>query len=283
LTEQWLNALGHLPFNRLLSLRTPVTAAPAQDAAAPAGLIFHMSRCGSTLATQMLAASSANLVVSEAPPIDAVVRMHPGKAGLDAAAHAALLAAIVGAFGQAGGGGRRLFVKLDSWHTCALPLFRRAFPRTPWVFLYRDPTEVMVSHMRQRGMHLLPQLVAPSFLGFEWRGEAPNEDYAARVLAAICEAALAACGEGGGLLMNYSELPGGLADRILPHFGGDASPEDRAVMRTAARPDAKNPLEAFAPDSAAKQAAATPAVRAAVLRHLADVYARLEARRLEAP
>lgn len=275
--EELLGAAASLPFNRLFGLCTRLASAPASDAAAPAGLIFHMSRCGSTLVSQMLAASDANLVVSEAPPIDAVVRMDPGKAGVDAAGHAALLAAIVGAFGHAGGGGRRLFVKLDSWHTRAMPLFRRAFPSTPWVFLYRDPTEVMVSHMRRRGMHLAPDLVAPSFLGVEWRGEAPDEDYAARVLAAICEAALAACRDGGGLLVNYSELPGALTDRILPHFGVDASPEDLAVMRAVAERDAKHPLHAFAPNSAAKQAAATPAIHAAVQRRLADVYARLEA------
>lgn len=275
--EESLGAAASLPFNRLFGLRTCLPSAPASDAAAPAGLIFHMSRCGSTAVAQMLAASDANLMVSEAPPVDTVVRMDAAKAGLDAAAHAALLATIVGAFGQSGGGGRRLFVKLDSWHTRALPLFRRAFPSTPWVFLYRDPTEVMVSHMRRRGMHLVPEMVAPSFLGVDWRSEAPEEDYAARVLAAVCEPALTARRDGGGLLVNYSELPGALADRILPHFGIDASAEDRAVIRAVAERDAKNPQHAFAPDAAAKQAAATPAIRAAVQRHLADVYARLGA------
>ena len=253
-------------------------ARPASDAAAPAGLIFHMSRCGSTLVSQMLAASDANLVVSEAPPIDAVVRMDPGKAGVDAAGHAALLAAIVGAFGHAGGGGRRLFVKLDSWHTRALPLFRRAFPSTPWVFLYRDPTEVMVSAACAGAACTWRRTWSRRASGRRMAtAERRAEDYAARVLAAICEAALAACRDGGGLLVNYSELPGALADRILPHFGVDASPEDLAVMRAVAERDAKHPRHAFAPDSAAKQAAATPAIRAAVRGRLADVYARLEA------
>src|SRR5687767_15028620 len=34
----------------------------------PNGLIFHMSRCGSTLIAQMLAAVSRNIVISEARP-----------------------------------------------------------------------------------------------------------------------------------------------------------------------------------------------------------------------
>jgi len=40
----------------------------------PAGLIFHMSRCGSTLVAQMLKTLSGVTVFSEAPPVDAVVR-----------------------------------------------------------------------------------------------------------------------------------------------------------------------------------------------------------------
>ena len=50
-------------------------------------------------------------------------------------------------------------------------------------------------------------------------------------------------------------------------------------MEAAAGRDAKDPQRVFAPDSAAKQAAATPAIRAAVQRHLAGVYARLETAR----
>jgi hypothetical protein len=53
---------------------------------------------------------------------------------------------MVAALGQARAGETRLFLKLDCWHMRDLPLFRRAFPNTPWVFLYRDPVEVLVSH-----------------------------------------------------------------------------------------------------------------------------------------
>ena len=48
----------------------------------PAGLIFHMSRCGSTLISQMLAAEPANIVLSEAAPIDDILRAHFRQPGL---------------------------------------------------------------------------------------------------------------------------------------------------------------------------------------------------------
>jgi len=106
---------------------------------APSGLIFHMSRCGSTLVCQMLAACGANIVVSEPPPIDAIVR-----SGMGGADRVTSLRAMSGAISHVRSDGEtRYFIKLDSWHARALPLFRWAFPATPWVFLYREPAAVM--------------------------------------------------------------------------------------------------------------------------------------------
>ena len=74
-------------------------------------------------------------------PIDSAVQL--AATGRDASA--ALLRAMIAAFtGRLGGENRHCVVKLDSWHVLALPLFRRAFPQVPWVFLYRDPIDVMV-------------------------------------------------------------------------------------------------------------------------------------------
>src|SRR5678816_558328 len=103
--------------------------------------IFHMSRCGSTLVAQMLAALERNIVISEARPIDQVLG-----AKVDEERRIAWLRWIVNALAQR----RRpaeefFFIKLDAWHVLHLPLIQRAFPNTPWVFLYRDPIEVMVS------------------------------------------------------------------------------------------------------------------------------------------
>ena len=75
---------------------------------------------------------------------------------------------MVAAFGRRRGGRERhYFIKLDSWHTLALPLFRRAFPSVPWVFLYRDPVEVLVSQMRQRGAQTVAEIIPPSFYGID--------------------------------------------------------------------------------------------------------------------
>jgi hypothetical protein len=266
-------ALSH-PLNRMLRYRMTLGDLVARAARAPSlrpnGFIFHMSRCGSTLVSQMLASLPHNVVISEAAPIDATVQI----------GQVETLAAMVAAFGRKRSGNERgYFLKLDCWHALALPLFRRAFPEVPWVFLYRDPVEVLVSQVRQRGTQMVPEIVRPSLYGLGDIGGIPDEDYCARVLEKICSAASANMDDGGGLPVNYSELPQAVWTKILPHFGVTPNESDDQAMRRAARQDAKAPRSEFVSDSAAKQHEASVTTRMAAKTHLAGVYRTLEALR----
>ena len=271
------------PFNRLFRYTTPIARLPEwlqhHPPLRPSGFIFHMSRCGSTLVSQMLSAVETNVVVSEASPIDAVVRARQARPDLSEDEQARWLAWMIGAVGQPRAGERRLFVKLDCWHTLALPLFRRAFPDVPWTFLYRDPVEVLVSQRQMPGVQMVPGLLAPELFGVTPSYD-PPDDYCARVLASICAPIAQQHAMGGGLLVNYHQLPEAVEKSILPHFGVASDEADRAAMAAAARYDAKTPGFEFAPDSEQKQRAATSATRAAAAERLGDIYSRLEALRL---
>jgi hypothetical protein len=273
------------PFNRLVRCVTPIETIAGWLATRPhlqpSGFIFHMSRCGSTLLSQMLAAPPSNIVVSEADPIDTVVQAHLQRPDLSQDRQARWLASIIGALGQKRRGDERAYlIKLDSWHSRDLPLFRRAFPAVPWLFLYRDPVEVLVSHLRIPGAQMLPDGIGAKLYGLE-RSYGPGcaEDYYARVLARIIEPVVQQYRDGGGLLVNYRELPEALFASILPHFGIACGEAERAAMTEAARYDAKTPSVAFASDGEAKQLKATEATRAAAARWLNDLYRRLEALR----
>jgi hypothetical protein len=236
-----------------------------------------MSHCGSTLVSRMLAAGEEQLALGEPQPLDAALRLCLD-GGLDEATQVVLLRGVAGALGEPRQAETRFFLKLDAWHIAALPLLRRTFPDARWVFLYRTPLEVLVAQLGGSGLH--PLRTPPRPLGLDWDGDSlPGADYFSAALAAICEAALAGHAAGGGLLVNYSELPAAVEARILPHFGVRPSAADAAAMALAAQGDAKAPGYAFTPDSAAKQAAATPETRAIVEARLAGVYARLEAAR----
>ncbi len=236
------------PFCRAFRYRMTLTdflnAAGSEPHLPPNGFIFHMSRCGSTLATQMLATLPQTIVISEAAPIDAMVQV--GRAAEQTAAAAQALRAMVAAYGRRRGGQERQYViKLDSWHSLALPLFRRAFPDVPWVFLYRDPAEVLVSQMRQRGAQMIPQFMPPSLYGIDAGDGLPTEDYCARVLAAVCQAAIDNHGAGGGLLLNYRQLPQAVWTTIMPHFGMACGAHERDTMRRAAATGCQDTLAAL--------------------------------------
>lgn len=283
-TSVW-HAARH-PLSRLLRCRTGLDdfLRGAEEAAVPApdGLVYHCSRCGSTLVAQMLAQPASHLVVSEAMPLDFMVQLATLRRDLPLALRASFLVAMVKALTRwRAAGAEHAFVKLDCWHTFELPLFRAAFPDVPWIFLHREPIEVLVSQMRQRGVQTIPGVIASIAAHVpleEPLGEAVNgADYCARVLGRIDAAAVEHFALGGGLIVNYAELPDAMFARILPHFGIAADEETRAAMRAAVRWDAKAPSFEFASDRAAKRDAATDEVRAAASRHMAGPYAALEA------
>jgi len=281
--EETIARYRNKPFNRLFRYSTPIGAlADAQRERphlSPTGFIFHMSRCGSTLVSQMLAASPRHIVVSEADPIDAVVQARRTRPDLTEDEHIAALRWMVGAFGQIRSGEERhFFIKLDSWHAFALPLFRQAFPATPWMFLYREPAEILVSQLRKRGMHMTPGLLGDSF-GSESSRIAPTpEIYCAQILSRIGESVLRHYAPGSGLLVNYRELPGAVSTDVLSHFGVCCSADERAAMAEVARFDAKRPDMPFTNDALAKRRATTPAILSAV-KPLSGLHAKLEALR----
>ncbi|KQS46267.1 MULTISPECIES: sulfotransferase family protein [unclassified Sphingomonas] len=271
-------------FNRMFRVRTDLaTLVDGRDAVigpVPAGFIHHMSRCGSTLVAQMLGADPHHVVLSEPAPLDAVVRWAlQSETPRDDQVTA--LRAVVAALGRdRSGQTRRVVFKLDSWHAVALPLFRAAFPETPWVFLYRDPVEILVSQQRQRGIHTVPGLLPASIVDIAGGAAMAADRYAACVLKRIGEAVLDHwpldhSPSGGGLLVDYAEMPDAVVDRIAPHFGFVPDAGQRAAMMQVATRDAKAPDRRFTPDTTAKRRDATPEIEAA--RVLVDpVHARLE-------
>jgi hypothetical protein len=272
------------PFNQLFRYRTQFgdfIQAEREGALKPDGFIFHMSRCGSTLVSQMLAALPDTVMVSEADPLDMLVQLPLLAQGVTAELHVEAVRAMVAALGRdRSGTSSRYFVKLDSWHTLALPLFRQAFPDVPWIFLYREPIEVLVSQERMRGAQTAPGVLPPQLFGFtEAEMSLPDVDYIARVLARTCAAVVDQWELGGGLLVDYRELPEAMVARVLPHFGIEATPEARAAMEAASSRDAKAPDTRFKDDSAKTRDDARPATREAAERHMREVHARLQALR----
>ena len=221
----------------------------------PRGFIFHGSRCGSTLVTQMLAALPENVVVSEASPVDTILRAHLRDPGITEEQTVLWLRGMLNALGQRRRAEEKsLFVKFDSWHVFLLPLIQRAFPTVPWIFVYREPVEVLMSHSRQMGGQMIPSVLEPALFG--WDAEAVSRmslgEYGGRVLAAMGQAALAQARAGKGRLVNYRDLPGVVWPSLMRYWGLDCPGQIPEAMGRVPRFNAKNSQMPFVDDSDAK-------------------------------
>lgn len=157
-------------------------------AIAPTAFIFHTSRSGSTLLTQLLSCLDGSIVLSEPPIVDEVLLLTlPNEEKIP------LLRKVVQALGQTRSGeDRHFFIKYDSWNLPWLPLIREAFPTVPCFFIYRQPIEILWSHHRQRGSQMVPGLRDLTHLNIE-PDRVPPADldaFAAEVLESIFTQAL---------------------------------------------------------------------------------------------
>ena len=107
--------------------------------------------------------------------------------------------------------------------------------------------------------------------------ESSREDVCARVLAGICEAALAGLEVGNGRAVAYDELPHAVWTSLADHFGVSYSTDEIERMKQSALMDSKTPQMFFSDDRVTKQQAVTVPIREAASAHLRGLFDRLEA------
>ena len=268
------------PFNLAFPRRTGFDALLSWQArspgVAPTAFVLHASRCGSTLLAQVLAGCASHVMLSEPPPLDAVLRAHYDDPSV-ADSQPAWIAALISAWGQRRRGSERsLVAKLDAWNIFELPLLRRAFPDTPWIYLYRDPVAIVASQLEEPGRHMVPGLIGASPLATAMERDAivSRTEYVARVTGRLLATGLDQCVEHAGIAVNYDELPDAIGGRLAGVLGLD--PADAAFARTGLQRHSKRPRERFEPDGIRKREAVDESVREQVARWAMPPYLALE-------
>jgi hypothetical protein len=267
-----------LPFNRLFRPSTGIDMleklVQSGQCAMPGAFIFHLSRCGSTLLAQMLAADASNIVLSEAPPLDRILRADIAPDLKQHWFYHMLLALARKRDERA----KRAIVKCDSWHMKHLPLIAQTFPGVPWLFLYRDPLEVLVSNLTQRSAQTLPGAPdnLPEGVGLVDALLMPDEQFIALKIASIMRDALSHAGRAGALFVNYRDLANAAFPRILAHFALTPDAPVLAAMLAKTEFNAKQPRSHFSADSAQKQAGASGRARHYSETLLMPLYQQLE-------
>ncbi|WP_143159952.1 sulfotransferase family protein [Chitinophaga jiangningensis] len=207
----------------------------------PSALIFHVSRCGSTLATQLLAQDPGNIVLSEVPFFDSLLRT--GNAGL-------LKEAVV-FYAPVKNNRKRLFIKTDSWHIFFYKELRELYPQTPFILLYRRPDEVARSQQKRRGMHAIPGLIEPALFGFDTDVRQMNMDtYLGEVLDKYFLAFLKVLEKDPlAYPINYNEGPVTMLEKIARITDTHISTEAMEKIKDRALYHAKYPGQVFAEDA----------------------------------
>jgi hypothetical protein len=225
--------------------RTDLDALLALDSAPslePDGIVLHLSRCGSTLVSRLLATVPGVLVVAEPAPLNTLLQADPAR--IDRAARIRVLRLLARALGRIRFGDERRYVlKLSSWNVRRADLLLQAFPAAKFAWVQREPAEVMASLLAEPpgwlALHARPRVAEHLF------GIPPDETaaldrvaFAARALGAM----LAAAADLPGPVVDYRDLPAAVWTRVAPSFGIGLDEEAVARMQQESRFDAKRPV-----------------------------------------
>jgi hypothetical protein len=118
------------------------------DAVSPFTMIFHMSRCGSTLFAKILAQSGRNLMISEPDPVNGLLRSFcsDGNTELDIGNQMAMVRSLLQSLTRRREMAyERAFIKFSSWNCFFADKLFSAFPKVPRIFIYREPASVLTS------------------------------------------------------------------------------------------------------------------------------------------
>ena len=228
----------------------------------PTGFVFHESRVGSTLVANSLAAMDpeAHRVFSESTPINMALQVCADDAdGCDMEMAANIFRDVVYLMGRTNSPKEKhLFFKVSSAGTKRMRVMREALPFTPWIFVYRNPVQTMMSHLDPEKIgkntkHIMAvctkakrnppgdliKLVADAGRNIR---EISDIEFCAAHLASLCTSALAELRESStGKAVEYDGLVDTLISDIIPnHFGVEMTDEDKQNILEVSKTYSKN-------------------------------------------
>lgn len=266
-------------FDALLQLEKALDSVP------PTGFIFHSSRCGSTLVANACRSLTNSIVLSEANAIDKLVARFITDAPegtVKESLYSVFLRGVVHALGQRRTGSEQhLFVKFACCSFAQIARITRIWPRVPWIFLYRDPVETIVSNLSNVPPWLLDndRRVLASITGASPAevAEMRLEELCARTIGSFFSIAHRAAGANS-MLVNYNQLSVPVISSVLRFFKVSPEANELSAIERGSRMYSKETSGArtFVSDSVAKREHASDLVR-----EMADTWAMEPYRLLE--
>jgi hypothetical protein len=238
------------PFRSVSDLETMTKWAKDLNAVPPTAILFHVSRCGSTLLSQLLSIDKKHIVLSEVPFFDEILRLPLQQEAIDRAAAENYWQAALSFYGQQRfAGQQRLFIKADSWHLHFYEQYRNLFPNVPFFLLYRHPLQVLHSQQKQRGIQSVPGMIEPELFGFtpEQSSDTNLDRYMANVLTTYFEKMLRIVkSDPLAIAFDYAEGLHNIIDKMYSLLRLPRGKEMAKKIAERCRFHAKRPLQVFA-------------------------------------
>jgi hypothetical protein len=240
----------------------------------PAGMIFHLSRCGSTLVSRLLGTLPDVVVLAEPTPLNGLLGLDPDR--FDEAALVRVVRLLVRALGRCRHGDeRQLVLKCSSWNIRRRAVLAAAFPETPWIWVQRDPARVLASLLAKPPGWLDVQADPPRAARLFGLDPAAvpamtRAEFAARVLGAMLAAA--ATDATRRLCIDHFGLPAAVWERAVPHFGLEADLVAIERMIEESRFYAKDPVPRVFTGDAPERRPTADAIREAAQRFAEPDY-----------
>jgi len=215
----------------------------------PTAIIFHVSRCGSTLVSQLLGMCEEVISLAEVPFLDDILRLRYKSDEYSEERIDELFKASLKYYGQVKTGKEKhLFIKPDSWHILFYEQLRRLYPDVPFILLYRSPDEVLNSHIKLRGIQAVPGLIEPELFGFTTEEIAglSLDEYMVKVMESYFNMYLEIADKDElSLLLNYNEGIIPIVDQIARFSNITISEADLNKMQQRSGYHSKHPGKVF--------------------------------------
>jgi hypothetical protein len=269
-------------FDVLLQLERLLHSVP------PTGFIFHSSRCGSTLLANACRAISGSVVLSEANALDKLVARFITDApegSVKESLYSVFLRSTMHALGQRRcGNEQHLFVKFAAVSFAQIDRIQRIWPRVPWVFLYRDPIETIVSNLADVPPWLLDadRRILATIIGVapDDVAEMRLEELCARTIGSLYARAERVANDNC-LLLNYNRLSLPVISRVFRFFDINPTDEDMKTIERASGLYSKeaSARRVFVADEDVKQQVASALVCEMAEKWASGPYHQLEQKR----
>lgn len=223
----------------------------------PTGFIFHPSRVGSTLVCAMLSELNNSRVIIEADSINQFAKLK--YIHQETAVKNIEFENIINGYTITQGNVDKVFFKFSSWLTNCFEQIMIANSNIPWLYIYRNPLEILVSNISRPSFvkYLHIQTKFGSYITGLKESDLTKcsiERLACLVLKRNMEQVLKNKSSANSLIIEYTNIKRDFVTRILPHFKVMATPKEYARIVERSQYYSKNHVKVkFQPDSHLKR------------------------------